>query len=455
MDIQTIKNNIADMEAAHAVGDESEKAALTPIIESAKNKLRELEDEGKSAAAKTEKPSAAKKTTTKAKPKTAGKTPAKKTMAKPQPTKSDAANKTVPAKPKVASPPSGSVTLLADWGEKVYEYEKLERVQYKGGFYMRVLGKNERAELRIGDAKHLLEPHEAILMNDKGYPVTFLTAESVKNRTVPYEEAITKADYDKILADLKKTKDQVVKLEKQLARPKPQPAKAVPVKAEKPAEPAKATEGQGDEAKKPKASCGLGKGQAAKAGKGETPAPALAWLIGMVEAWKAKGFHGKIVRMYFDEKTEKIYVRMAWYDPIWRKVGYNKRSVASHSLHSVCINTGDIRKSNIERNMQLLANQEYLDSLYSTRDNYSVCRQLIRKAAKACMGGNCTAEAREMYSKFYHECGDDVAKEKHIEYQVHVHALARKEWIKGQKKEPYLTVLKGVAKRIKTKATKA
>lgn len=391
---EQIKKQIADMQAAYDAGTQDEKDMLEPIIESAKAKLKEIE--GKPAPAKVEKPKAVKKTAA-PKPKAVKKAPVKrraKTVAKKSPVKK------------------------YDWGEKV-AVKGLPQVQYKDGFRLIVL--DDDAELTIADVTHSLKKGDAIAINSKGFPVTFFTPQSQKTNLVPLADAVPET-----------------------AKPKPAPA---PKKPE--AQPA---ESAATPAKK-KGSCELGKGQSAKAQKGGIPAPALQWLIGMVEAWKVKEYHGKIARMYFDKTNSKVYVRIEWYDPIWRKSILKKNILASRGLYSVCMRSGKITKSDLTRRMQVLAGKEDLDKLYSTRDNYSQCRKLIKRAYEACRDGECTKEDKALYSQFYHECGDDVQKEKNIDYIRYTHRETRKTWKKG--KEPYLDAYKRTMKIIRAKAAKA
>jgi hypothetical protein len=415
MNAKELKINIADREAAYKVGDASDKATLGPIIEKAKAQLAELEKEDDPEPPK-DKPKAS---------------PAKKTTAK----KPRAKRTNTPKKEKPK--PANSY----DWLKKITGYEKLKKVHYQDLFFY-ILKLDEDGEFTIRGISNPLKKGDALLLNKEGYPITFLTENSIDRHTSPFVEMVTKESYEKLKKEIENKNNEIQELKGKVVLQKENQGNPVEIEGT-------ANENGKTTAKKA-TSCGLGTGQASKAGKGEMPAPALAWLTGMVEAWKDYKYHGKIHRIYLDKETNKILVKIIWYDPIVRRLKIKLKVNGNPELYYLCLGSGRLTVAKIDKRLQVLVGKEELDELYSTRNNYTQCRKLIRRAYAACKDGKCSKEDRALYSQFYHECGDDVMKDKNIKFVKAIHAETRRNW--NPDKDDYLTTFKRTYKALQEKA---
>jgi len=87
--------------------------------------------------------------------------------------------------------------------------------------------------------------------------------------------------------------------------------------------------------------------------------------------------------------------------------------------------------------------REELRKDYSTKRNWASCRTWIREAYQCARAGNCSDKQKELFKKFYHECGDLTAKGEDVAYLRWLHQQAGESWKKGE--ESYLEAFGRVA----------
>ena len=89
---------------------------------------------------------------------------------------------------------------------------------------------------------------------------------------------------------------------------------------------------------------------------------------------------------------------------------------------------------------------------YSTKRNWNSCRIWIREAYGCAREGNCSESQKGLFKKFYHECGDKVAKAEDIEYLRWLHKKTGEEW--QRKSESYFEAFRRVIIEMKKTHTK-
>lgn len=172
------------------------------------------------------------------------------------------------------------------------------------------------------------------------------------------------------------------------------------------------------------------------------PAPLLTWLTGQIELWKNRKTNKKITKIMVVKESGDIIFEYTHYDKLLRVADLR------YSYHKICPETTKVKKVSAPTrgSYRLLVKKAELKEQYSSNQNWDTCKSWIKEAYGCARAGNCTAEQKNLFKKYYEQCGDLVAKAEDIEYLKWLHQKAGENWKQG--KEPYLTAFKRTIKDI-------
>lgn len=262
------------------------------------------------------------------------------------------------------------------------------------------------------DLKVKVSKGEYLVLNDDGYPFTVLTENSYKKRCKP-------------------VKDTPKNNAKSSSKANPNPK--VAIKKKDPASP------KVNKTKK-KSQCAMKRNF-----NGDLPAPIRAWYDGYIEKWHAKEAHHKVYQMYFHKPTKKFVVELKHYSPLLR------RHFGTFSYHWICLQTGRLTAMSSEPKSNDLKKVSTIAAIkkdYSSNRNWSDCSGWIKEAYKLAQSGDNPDRKKELYQKFYKQCGDLTAKKEDIKYIKWLHKKTREY---QKKDEGYWKAFKRVYNEMKDK----
>jgi hypothetical protein len=300
--------------------------------------------------------------------------------------------------PKPASPePAESENSTYSWRRKIptEQLKKLPKVNITCDFHAITADKNLKVEI-----KQTFNKGDKLLINEEGYPFAILKPDAFKKRCT----TIAKQNQESQTSLLPTEKPK-------LNTDKPQEAK-------------------------------ITKPNTSNESQTQDQAPLLTWLAGQIELWKNRNTNYKITKIMAIKATGDILIEQTHYDKLLRIADLRI------SYHKICPETTKLTKVSepIRGSYKLLVPKEELKKEYSSdKSNWKTCRSWIREAYGCAKEGNCTSPQKELFKKFYNQCGDQVAKQEDVEYLRWLHQKAGEVW--DREKETYLEAFGRILKR--------
>ena len=179
--------------------------------------------------------------------------------------------------------------------------------------------------------------------------------------------------------------------------------------------------------------------------KTEEPVPFRTWLDGQIELWKNRETNRKISKVMAVKSNGDIIVEFTHYDKLLRVADLRL------TYHKICLQSTKLTKvaPPARGTYRILVSKKDLQKDYSTNRNWNDCKSWIREAYGCAREGNCSESQKELFKKYYHQCGDKIAKTEDIEYLRWLHKKTGEQWIR--EKESYFEAFRRVREEMKKK----
>ena len=175
-----------------------------------------------------------------------------------------------------------------------------------------------------------------------------------------------------------------------------------------------------------------------KSPKADEAVPFRTWLDGQIELWKNRETNRKISKVMAVKSTGDIIVEFTHYDKLLRVADLRL------TYHKICLQSTKLTKvaPPARGTYRILVSKKDLQKDYSTNRNWNDCKSWIREAYGCAREGNCSESQKELFKKYYHQCGDKIAKAEDIEYLRWLHKKTGESWKRGE--EIYFEAFKRV-----------